>query len=66
MLNEYDDMEEEIKNQNLYEFTEEFCPFIKQWHRIVWSVEKIQKVKIQKLERQRQKNNAFIKMWSLW
>ena len=38
----------EIKNLN--QFIEDFSLFVKQCYLIVWSVEKIQKVKIQKLQ----------------
>ena len=46
MLKEYDDMKEEIKNSDeIWKYK----PYIKQSYLIVWRVEKIQKVKIQKL-----------------
>ena len=41
---------------------EDFSLFIKQCYRIVWSIEKIQKVKIQKLWRQKTEEYAYIKM----
>ena len=46
VLKEYDDMKEEIKNSDeIWKYK----PYIKQSYLIVWRVEKIQKVKIQKL-----------------
>ena len=49
VLKEYDDMKEISQLQRLNQFIEGFNLFIKQCRRIVWSVEKIQKVKIQNL-----------------
>ena len=46
MLKEYDVMKEEIKNLKLIE---DFSLSVKQLYRIVWTVEKIYKVKTQKL-----------------
>ena len=37
----------------MHKFIEDFSLFIKQYYHIVWSVEKIQKVKIQKLQGQK-------------
>ena len=47
-------------------FIDNFGLFVKQCCCIVWSVEKMQKVKIQKLQGWKWKNNAFIKLCSLW
>ena len=41
-----------LQLNRLKQFMEYFSLFMKQCYRIVWSVEKIQKVKIQKLLRQ--------------
>ena len=50
VLKEYDDIKEEIKNLGLKQLIEEFKSlFTKQCYRILWSVEKIQKVEVQKL-----------------
>ena len=43
-----------------------FSLFIKQCYRIAWSVEKIQKVKIQKLQGKKKEEYCFIKMCSAW
>ena len=66
VLKECNDMKEEIKNLKTYliarvvkvfdrkrEFIEDFILFTKQCYRIAWSVEKIQKVKIQELWEQK-------------
>ena len=46
VLKEFYDMKEKIKSSNI----KKKCKlYIKQWYLIVWNVEKIQKVKIQKL-----------------
>ena len=45
--------EEIIDLQDLIKFIEDLSLFIKQYYRIVWSVEKTQKVKVQKLYGQR-------------
>ena len=56
VLKEYEEMKEEIKNlKNLIKFMEYFSLFIKQFYCIMWSVEKIQEVKIQKLQEQKTK-----------
>ena len=52
VLREYVDMKEEIKNWKLQQFIKDFNLFIKQCYLTIWSVEKIQKVKTQKLKRQ--------------
>ena len=39
---------------------------MKQVNHIIWSVEKIQKVKIQNCKDKKRKNNAFIKTRSVW
>ena len=59
-------MKEKIKNLKNYsvKFIEDVSLFI-QRYRIVCSVENIQKVKIQKLQRQKRENNDFIKMGSM-
>ena len=49
VLKEYDDIKEEIKNLGLKQLIEEFSLFTKQCYRILWSVQKIQKVEVQKL-----------------
>ena len=50
VLKEYDEMKEEAKNIKIQlSFGKDFILFIKQGYHIVFSVEKIQKVKIQKL-----------------
>ena len=46
-LNEFYAMKEEIQNLKTKKLIKEFSLFIKQCYHIVWSVEKIQKVKIQ-------------------
>ena len=51
---------------DLIKSIEYFSLFIKQGYPIVWNVEKIQKVEIQKLQEQKRKKNVFIKMCSLW
>ena len=43
-----------------------FSLFIKQCYRIAWSVEKIQKVKIQNLQGKKKEEYCFIKMCSVW
>ena len=48
VLKEYDDIKEEIKNLGLKQLIEEFSLFTKQCYRILWSVQKIQKVEVQK------------------
>ena len=48
-LNEFYAMKEEIKNLKTKKLIKDFSLFIKQCYLIVWSVEKIQKVKTQKL-----------------
>ena len=59
VLKEYYDMKEEIKNLKY------FSIFFKQCYRILWRVQKVQKEKTQKLERQKGKNNPFIKICSV-
>ena len=50
VLKEYDDTKEEKKKlKRDKQFIEDFSWFIKQYYHIVWSAEKIQRVKIQKL-----------------
>ena len=49
VLKEYDDMKEEIQNERLKQFIEDFGLFINQCYCIIWSIEKIQKVKTQKI-----------------
>ena len=49
VLKECDDIKEEIKNLGLKQLIEEFSLFTKQCYRILWSVQKIQKVEVQKL-----------------
>ena len=55
MQKEYENIKEQIKDkiERLKQFIKDFSPFIKQCSQIVWSVEKIQKVKNQKLKRQK-------------
>ena len=38
---EYDEMKEELKHLNTKQFIEDFSLFIKECHRIVWSIERI-------------------------
>ena len=45
----------------LKQFIEDLSLFTKQCYHIVWSVEKIQKVKIQKLQAKKRENNLFLK-----
>ena len=53
VLNEYNKMKEEIKKfKVLIKFIEDFSLFTKQCYRTVWSTEKLQKVKIQQLQKQ--------------
>ena len=49
ILKEYDDMKEEIESLNVYTVHLRLYLFIKQFYCILWCVEKIQKVKMQKL-----------------
>ena len=53
MLKEYEEERRNQKFKDLIKFIEDFSLFIKQCYHIVWSVEKIQKVKIQKLQGQK-------------
>ena len=54
VLKEYEKMKEEIKKlKDFMRFIKDFSLFIKQCYQIVWSVEKIQKVKFQKLQGQK-------------
>ena len=64
MLKDYDEIKEEIKN--MIKFIGDFSLFMKECCHIVWSVEKIQKVKSKICKRKKRKNNAFIKMCSVW
>ena len=77
VLKEYDRMKQEIKKRlnrssdlarvaKVFDCAGKFSLFIKQCHRIVWSVEKIPKVKFQICKDKKRKNNAFIKMRNLW
>ena len=52
MIKEYDGTKEEIKLLRLQQFIKDFDWFIKQCYIIVWTVEKMRKVKTQKLKRQ--------------
>ena len=49
MLKEYEEERRNQKFKDLIKFIKDFSLFIKQCYHTVWSVEKIQKVKIQKL-----------------
>ena len=57
MLKQYDKMKEKIKNLKTQIVHRRFYLFIKQCYCIVWSVEVIQKVKIQNFQGQKRKNN---------
>ena len=48
------------------EFNKQNLQYIKQCYRVVWGVEKIHKVKFKKPQKQKRKNNAFIKTCSVW
>ena len=63
MLKEYSEMQEKIKQiKDLMKFS----LFIEQCYHTAWSVEKIQKVKIQKLQGKKTEEYCFIKMCSVW
>ena len=51
MIKEYDGTKEEIKLLRLQQFIKDLDWFKKQCYIIVWTVEKMRKVKTQKLER---------------
>ena len=53
MLKQYDKMKEKIKNLKTQIVHQRFYLFIKQCYCIVWSVEVIQKVKIQNFQGQK-------------
>ena len=54
MLKEYEQMKEEIKNLTTFsKFIKDFSLFLRQLYHIIWSPEKIQKIKIQKLQDQK-------------
>ena len=57
---DYDNIKEEIKTLTLKQFIEYFSLFIKQCCCIVWNVEKIQKIKIQKFLRQKNGRIMFL------
>ena len=57
----------ESKIWRLKQFIENLSLFIKEYYRIAWNVEKIQKVKSKRSkEKKLPKNNASIKMCSVW
>ena len=57
----------ESKIWRLKQFIENLSLFIKECYRIAWNVEKIQKVKSKcSKEKKLPKNNASIKMCSVW
>ena len=57
----------ESKIWRLKQFIENLSLFIKECYRIAWNVEKIQKVKSKRSkEKKLAKNNASIKMCSVW
>ena len=47
-------------------FIKDFSLFVKQCYDIVWSVEKYQELKSKICKNKKRKNNAFMKMWSVW
>ena len=66
ILKEYNQIKKRNqKFKGLIKFMKDLSLFIKHCFCIVCCVEKIQKVKIQKLQGQKQKHNAFIKMCSV-
>ena len=58
-------MKEGNKKLRLQQFIKDFNLIIKQRYRIVYSVERKQTLKTEKVQRLR-KANAFIKMCSMW
>ena len=63
MLKEYSEMQEKIKKiKDLMKFS----LFVEQCYRTAWNGEKIQKVKIQKLQGKKTEEYCFIKMCSVW
>ena len=56
VLREYDDMQVAIKNMNVSTVHQDFNLSVKNCYLIVFSVEKIQKVKTQRLQRQIMEN----------
>ena len=51
--------EKKSKIYRVNQFSEDFSLFIKQCYRLVWNAEKIHKVKIQKLSRQKTEEWCF-------
>ena len=62
VLKEYVDMKQKIKNPSKWKFK----LYIKQCCLIVWSAEKILKVKPKRCKNKKRKNNALTKLCSLW
>ena len=59
-------LKKKSKIKKLKQFKEGFSLFIKQCYHIVWNLETIQKKKTKNFKNKKRKNNAFIKMCSVW